>query len=238
VGKNPFCQSAMWGEGYDYSPLYTPSSGHLVGGLPVGIQTNENKDIPFWPSSACYNYKEVWSNPDARWLWLMEEVTLPSFIQITGENAKDLQIKLTDKTTGQTKDLFFSSDEKSSLTELPEGVYKAQFNGIEKEFTLLPGQTYQLDTTNPFSFSVNQEAIAPGKVRINITAQGKGKVQFDLRGWNIQTGKKINNTLVLNGSPATLTWEASVTDSKKPWIAVIVPDGKVNEGKEIHDIKM
>ena len=238
VGKNPFCQSAMWGEGYDFSPLYTSSSGHLVGGLPVGIQTDENKEIPFWPSSACYNYKEVWSNPDARWLWLMEEVTLPSTVEIAGDNSKDLQVKLVEKTTGETKDITISKGEKSSLIKLPEGNYKAQYNGKEKEFTLLPGQNYMLDTDDPFAFSVSQESIAPGKIRINITAEGKGKVQFEIRGWNIQTGKKIQNTLTLEDKPVKLVWEATVTDSNKPWVALIIPDGKVNEAKELCDIRM
>ena len=39
LGRNPFAQSTMWGEGYDYTPLDTPSSGDMVGGLPVGIQS-------------------------------------------------------------------------------------------------------------------------------------------------------------------------------------------------------
>jgi hypothetical protein len=238
VGKNPFCQSTMWGEGYDFSPLYTPSSGHLVGGLPVGIQTDENKDVPFWPASILYNYKEIWSNPDARWLWLMEEVTLPSTIEITGDNSKDLQLKIVEKTTGEIKDITVSKGEKCSAINLPEGNYKAQYNGMEREFILLPGENYVLDTSNPFTFSVLQESVAPGKVRISITAQGKGKVQFEMRGWNIQLGKKIQNSAVLEDKPVKLVWEATVTDAKKPWVAVIIPDGKVSEGKEIKEIKM
>jgi hypothetical protein len=39
IGKNPFAASTMWGEGYDFTPLYSPSSGEIVGSLPVGIQT-------------------------------------------------------------------------------------------------------------------------------------------------------------------------------------------------------
>lgn len=238
VGKNPFCQSAMWGEGYDFSPLYTSSSGHLVGGLPVGIQTDENKDIPFWPASACYNYKEVWSNPDARWLWLMEEVTLPSTVEIAGDNNKDLKVSLVEKITGETKEIIIPAGKKSCPVKLPEGNYKAQYNGMEKEFALLPGQNYVLDTKEPYTYSVSNETIAPGKIRINITVQGKGRVQFDMRGWNIQAGKKIQNTVLLEDKAVKLVWEATIIDSKKPWVAVIIPDGQLKEMKEIHEIKM
>jgi len=38
----------------------------------VGVLTQYNEDVPYWPDSNCYNYKEVWVHPASRWLWLME----------------------------------------------------------------------------------------------------------------------------------------------------------------------
>jgi hypothetical protein len=73
VGCNPFGQSLMYGEGYDYTPQYTAVSGDIAGSLPVGIQTNIHRDIPYWPAQNCYNYKEVWVHPSSRWLWLMDD---------------------------------------------------------------------------------------------------------------------------------------------------------------------
>jgi len=63
VGRNPFSQSTMYGEGYDFPPLYTPSSGDIVGALPVGIQTRAERDIPYWPVQSTWTYKEVWVHP-------------------------------------------------------------------------------------------------------------------------------------------------------------------------------
>ena len=37
VGRNPFAASLMYGEGYDWTPLYSVRSGQMVGALPVGI---------------------------------------------------------------------------------------------------------------------------------------------------------------------------------------------------------
>lgn len=71
VGRNPFGQSTMYGEGYDYAPQYTAMSGDMVGSLPVGIKTLGNSDVPYWPATNNWNYKEVWVHPPARWLWLM-----------------------------------------------------------------------------------------------------------------------------------------------------------------------
>ena len=78
VGRNPFVQSTMWGEGYDFAQQYSVSSGDIVGSLPVGIMTGGDRDLPYWPSQNCYVYKEVWVHPSARWLWLMQDLAGPA----------------------------------------------------------------------------------------------------------------------------------------------------------------
>jgi hypothetical protein len=75
VGRNPFVQSTMIGEGYDWAQQYSVSSGDFVGALPVGMQSRGVTDLPYWPSQNMYVYKEVWVHPAARWLWLMEDLT-------------------------------------------------------------------------------------------------------------------------------------------------------------------
>ncbi len=73
LGVNPFTQSLMYGEGYLFAGQYSVTSGNLVGGLPVGIQTNLNRDEPYWPAENCYNWKEIWVHPSCRWLMLMTD---------------------------------------------------------------------------------------------------------------------------------------------------------------------
>ena len=74
VGRNPFTQSTMWGEGYDWAQQYSVSSGDFVGSFPVGMQSRGTTDLPYWPSQNMYVYKEVWVHPAARWLWLMADL--------------------------------------------------------------------------------------------------------------------------------------------------------------------
>ena len=50
MGRNPFSASIMYGEGYDWTPLYSVRSGQMVGALPVGIETKGNNDAPYWPT--------------------------------------------------------------------------------------------------------------------------------------------------------------------------------------------
>lgn len=67
-GRNPFAQSLMFGVGHDFTPQYSAMSGDIVGGLPVGIQTCREEDVPYWPASNCYNYAEIWIHPSSRFL--------------------------------------------------------------------------------------------------------------------------------------------------------------------------
>jgi len=73
VGKNPFGQSIIWGEGSNYPQLYTALPGETVGGIPVGMQSKFNEDTPYWPQFNTATYKEVWGAPAARWLSLISE---------------------------------------------------------------------------------------------------------------------------------------------------------------------
>ncbi|QLH33689.1 MAG: hypothetical protein HWD62_15915 [Cyclobacteriaceae bacterium] len=73
VGKNPFGQSIIWGEGSNYAQLYTALPGEVVGGIPVGMQSRFNEDTPYWPQINTATYKELWGAPAARWLSLIAE---------------------------------------------------------------------------------------------------------------------------------------------------------------------
>ena len=77
VGRNPFVQSTMYGEGYDWAQQYSVSSGDFVGSLPVGMQSRGVSDLPYWPSQNTYVYKEVWIHSTSRWLWLMADLIAP-----------------------------------------------------------------------------------------------------------------------------------------------------------------
>lgn len=71
VGKNPFNQSLMYGEGYNFSPQYAVFTGDIVGGVPVGILTRDDFDIPYWKTCVLHNYKEIWGQPAFRMMELI-----------------------------------------------------------------------------------------------------------------------------------------------------------------------
>lgn len=74
VGKNPFGQSMIYGEGVNYPRLDNFSSGEIIGAIPVGIRSYNNEDIPYWPETTNACYKEVWVTSAGKWLSLLSEL--------------------------------------------------------------------------------------------------------------------------------------------------------------------
>ena len=74
LGKNPFGQSMIYGEGWNYPDMDSFSSGMLTGMMPVGIRTFGDTDEPCWPqvNNACY--KEVWVTVAGKYLSLVSEM--------------------------------------------------------------------------------------------------------------------------------------------------------------------
>ncbi len=74
AGKNPFLQSIIYGEGKRYAQQYGISTGEVTGEIPVGMESYGNEDIPYWPQGNNCTYKEVWTSPAGRWLWLAADI--------------------------------------------------------------------------------------------------------------------------------------------------------------------
>lgn len=73
VGKNPFGQSLIWGEGSNYAQQYVALPGETVGEIPVGMQSRHNEDKPYWPQFNTATYKEVWGASAGKWMSLIAE---------------------------------------------------------------------------------------------------------------------------------------------------------------------
>ncbi|MBI1768072.1 MAG: glycoside hydrolase family 9 protein [Bacteroidetes bacterium] len=71
VGYNSFAMSTIYGDGYDYPPLYGAYAGDVVGAVPVGIETFENDDEPYMPTQVNATYKEIWTHTTAATMWLL-----------------------------------------------------------------------------------------------------------------------------------------------------------------------
>ena len=74
MGNNPFASSTMYGEGYNYHPLYVAFSKQMLGALPVGIKTYQNTDEPYWPTINNAVFKEIWGHTTGKYLWVLADL--------------------------------------------------------------------------------------------------------------------------------------------------------------------
>lgn len=74
LGMNPFAQCTMYGEGYNYPDLFVMFSHQLVGGIPVGIWNDGDRDMPYFPHMNNATYKEVWVHTTSRFLWVLADL--------------------------------------------------------------------------------------------------------------------------------------------------------------------
>ena len=233
VGRNPYCQSLMYGEGHDYAPQYTAMSGDMVGSLPVGIQTRGNRDLPYWPAANCYNYKEVWVHPAGRWLWIMRDAAGPALVSGLVEPKILSSVEFEELKTHQR--FVVRPDKKTGrfAVRLPTGQYVARSGEREKVVTLLPGEQYQVDLRGLFDFAVGSETTADDVVTITVKAQLEGPHRFALRTHNLSVTEPEQRVELRFGQSKTLKWHAKKVSRKEPWVAVVVPDGHLAERKEI-----
>jgi hypothetical protein len=66
-GANPFGQSLMYGEGYDFAPQFAYCLKNVVGSLPVGMDCMSG-DMPHWAATNTATSKEIWVEPVNRFL--------------------------------------------------------------------------------------------------------------------------------------------------------------------------
>ncbi|MCK5705943.1 MAG: glycoside hydrolase family 9 protein, partial [Cyclobacteriaceae bacterium] len=236
IGRNPFSQSNMWGEGYDFPPLYTPLSGDMVGGLPVGIQTRGDHDVPYWPVQNSWTYKEIWGYPVTSWISLMRDLAGPALV----EGFAKSEIEFNETTFDQTILVNPELNTEKYRILLPQGTYQVRCGEIETTRTFLPGASYQLDLriANALDFEVTQTTSAKGEVTIELNAWGTGIHQFNVRTNNLSL-RQIKQQLILKqGMKGTLKWSGHISLQDMPWIAVIVPDEDLSQRKEVNGVAL
>jgi len=233
LGRNPFSASLMYGEGYDWTPLYSVRSGQLVGALPVGIETREYNDAPYWPTQICWTYKEVWTQPVGEWIWLMQELHGSPVVQ--GHAGSKGQLEFRDEKTGKITQVPVNVADGTFRAELPQGRYSVNQGATHTTLTALPGGLYTIDlrSDRALEFHLTSENTNPGVVKLRIHATGAGPHSLEIRASNIAFNQPAAEKIDLSpGHDADLTREGRIINPKTPWVIVVVPDGQMNLHQE------
>jgi hypothetical protein len=231
VGRNPFSQSTMYGEGYDFPPLYAPFPGNLVGARPVGIQTRAEHDVPYWPIQATWTYKEVWVHPVGRWLWLMGDLAGPALV----EGKADAAVQFVPAGPKQEDILTIHPVNGRFRITLPEGRYIVKCREEQQTQVCLPAGVCHLDLRpgRMLDFEVSTIRHQDSRVRIRLTARGQGNHRFSVRSDNLMVGDPQREMTLKRGSVGTLEWSGRIDALDSPWVVVVLADENLDNRKEL-----
>ena len=222
IGKNPFAKSIMYGEGYDYCQQYAVLPGETTGELPVGMESNEQHDSPFWPQVNNCTYKEVWVAAPAKWLWMMADAYLPG--KVTG--AFDEAVTFTNNKTGAVT---VAEPVNGKIDcELSAGAYTVSCGTQSRKLTVVAGGKYAL--ANPLmSISVRKETEGD-MVKLIVSGCAAAPVSLELRTWNLKAEQTEG---VFDPMSGETVFTCTVENQKAPWAAVVIPDGNLDEKADI-----
>jgi hypothetical protein len=239
VGRNPFSTSLMYGEGYDWTPLYSVRSGQMVGALPVGIETKGFADAPYWPTQICWTYKEVWTAPVGQWIWLMQDISVPATVRGWADAASHAPIEFREQTSGEVTTAIPTPMSSEFHIHLPEGHYDARQGQAHTSLTVLPGENYDIDLRpdHVIDFKVISQDVGHDEVILRVSAEGSGRHTFNMRSDNLVLHEKEKQEIDLTSGVHEAVWHAHVVSAKTPWVAVLIPDGAFNERREITGIE-
>ncbi len=235
LGANPFSQSLMYGEGYDYAPHFSVSLGNIVGSLPIGIESM-SEDKPQWYTTNNVAAKEVWVVTVGRFLWNMAYTGTPALLNGKVMAGGIDEINMINRTTGETRQAKVREDSSFSSL-LPSGKYSIQYGEGHQDLTLLKGCEYTVrcDPENYLSFNAETSTAFQEKnrVRVMIKAEGKGTHTFRILVYNGRPGQKEQKVELSGNNPEKLYWDLQIKDTGKPWVAVFIPDGDPDRKLEL-----
>jgi hypothetical protein len=240
LGRNPFSESIMYGEGYDWTPLYSVRSGQMVGALPVGIETREYNDAPYWPHQICWTYKEVWSQPVGEWIWLMQDLHGAPVIEGQADAQSQASVEFRETKTGRVTQVGVNAADGKFRTQLPQGTYEVHQGAAHTTLTVLSGGVYHLEMRKDraFAFRVSAETTKTKQVKLHVHAEGAGTHTLDIRVNNVQFKEAGTQKIELApGHYVDLVREGSVVDAGTPWVVVVIPDGMLNEHQEVSGVE-
>ena len=234
VGRNPFSASIMYGEGYDWTPLYSVRSGEMVGALPVGVETKGNNDAPYWPTQICWTYKEVWTQPVGEWIWLMRDLNGSAVVRGLTDKDNRNPVVFRNPHTGLTKTV--TPVDGAFRLLLPRGDYAVDQGATHTTLTALSGGTYnvELRANKAVDFKVTTEADGPDRLVVRVSASGNGEHLFSIRADNLEFNEADRKTINLSpGKAGDAVWHARIKSPDTPWVAVVILDKEIDRRKEI-----
>jgi hypothetical protein len=224
LGGNPFSQSLMYGEGYDYQPLFAYCSRDLTGALPVGMDSRN--DSPYWPAENRATYKEMWVVPVSRMLFSLASMAMPAQVSGVATTATELRETRTGAIVRLAPGKF--------IRTLPPGEYTISSGKTMSHLSLLAGGHYEIpDPRRPIDMALTAKRPVNGEVQIEARLTGSGSHKVELRAFNGTADISSSTVTLTPGREHTVVWKLRVNTEDKPWVIVAIPDNNMTAQQEL-----
>lgn len=231
LGKNPFGQSTMVGEGYDFVQHYAVQPGQSAGSLTVGMESLEANDAPYWPQVNTATYKEVWICPAARWVWAMADSFLPGLVYGCVKPGQG-EISWTHRTTGKRYSAKPDPISGQYRMELPSGRYTMAYGGSSRPLTVVNHGKYRLDGE---LYRLTHRMEHRGRqVTIAIELAGRDSLTVQLR----ESGLLGLPEQVTPKAGKALHLSAEQTEEDRPFVVLLIPEGNMTDRQELLDERL
>lgn len=224
LGGNPFSQSLMYGEGYDFQPLFAYCSCDLTGALPVGMDSRN--DSPYWPAENRATYKEMWVVPVSRMLFSLASMAMPARVSGVAAAATELRELRTGATVRLTAGRFTRT--------LPPGEYTISSGKMVSRLSLLAGGRYELPNLHqPIEIALTAGVPQNDEVPIEARLIGSGSHKIVLRAFNGTAPTSSWTVTLTPDRQQTITWKLKLEAADKPWVIVLIPDNNMTARREL-----
>jgi len=238
VGRNPFSASIMYGEGYDWTPLYSVRSGQMVGAIPVGIETKGITDAPYWPNQICWTYKEVWTQPVGEWIWLMRDLSGPAVVEGVAGAGSGEAVRLMNESSKEMVAAPVDAQGRFRAV-VAQGRYLVEHGDARTSVTALSGGVEQVDlrADRAVDFTVSADSSGSGALILHALVDGAGSHTFSIRTDNLALSGPKTVTVHLGAhGKQDIPWHARVLDASTPWVAVVLKDGSLRGHAELSGV--
>lgn len=227
VGKNPFGQSLMIGEGYEYADQYLCLPGEINGGICVGIQSFGNSENPYWPQCNNAVYRELWIHPSIRYLLLA--ASIHGKARVTG-CLKGGASQVVFERSGSRKryEIMIEPFSGHFTAQLPAGEYWMRWGEKKKPISLVNHADYQI--TDNFSYVTAAYEAMDETLTLTIRGLGEGVSQLCLQTDNVVM---IDPKMEIRAGEVKVL-KGKITNRKKPWLISIVPNGIMHERIDLY----
>jgi hypothetical protein len=119
---------------------------------------------------------------------------------------------------------------------LPEGHYDVRQGSAHTSVTVLPSGFYDVDLRpdRVLDFNVVSQDLGQNEIVLRVSAEGAGRHTFTLRSDNLTLKESGKQEIDLtSGGIREAVWHAHLVSPKTPWVAVVIPDGALDERREI-----